>query len=1346
MPEDTSATDKPAENDASTTAVIREKVRGSTLVPIVTALVLIALFCMYYFVYVRARREYLTNRNFRSLAILGDQIQTTVTNYGSVLTIFADSFYTGNKRGEHGRTKKGLTAFLGRADPEEAEDAAPRRHRYLQYLAPSFHLTEIAHGTPHGSMLQVQRRNGRWEMVLTAPAPEGPHIDFIGSVALEDALRPFVGSLPFNDILLASENGSIIYEKTKSGPQFTNLASLLGNQTSSSAKQGSAESDSSSAPETGGASNKDQTSHVRSVHLSEVMLAGTRYKVFLQPILIDVYSRKTGADQPAREWVLCGLISTGTLEWESLAISYTVIIWIAALFLMICLSGPMLKIFFLNKRERLRLREVAFLGLFLVLLCGVLTLSGLQWFYFHRSDDDTEERLEHMATSLSLNIRTELRQMLAQLQAMCATPELEQDLRDAATQEVIRKVPQHSTDAKTLTPEPRAYPYLSNVFWADYDGHQIVKWSLNDFVTPMVDISQEPFYRHLKTNQGHPLYLDGMDPPFDFDSVLPTNRLDYLAVLGMSMTACNPNVVKAGGLKEEVTNGSAFLVARPLSLIDPILPNGYGFALVDRSGRVLFNTDKTKNLRENFHQESDQNRELYAAMFGHSNPRSLRITYMGKNYRARVVPIPNLVQAPWSLIVYRELTPVRTVNLQAMTMASTLFLMILALPVIAMTIWWAARRPRYAPEWLLPHKDRLATYGYQIAVYAGLIVLSLLLAFHGSSEVSIVACALIPYAALLLTFWCYRLGAAKAMEHHQMGRLPAPAILTGGFNAAGNYRFRYGVSVLLLLLLIGVLTPMALFRATLKVERRLRMKHDQLELATAVERRQALVRFQCDTGERGAAECAESGDSASKAPDTWSQDALAPLDAATWRMVSHSSADPAHDGAGELYSTWFRNLIYALHHDYNIPAAEMLGLIADRSSTPAATQFSEWEWRNEGPKLVLRKHGSQPPGKGRAGESDLVVESLLPAYSWHDGWIALGVASGVMLLVGGLCWGLARKMFLSQILPLKITGARRVGQALREGRNVLVLLPHVSDWELEEPKWTVQLPALATGPKWAEELDLNSIPVNTVIEIRQFEYLSNDPEVDKQKFVLVERLVARERTQVAVVLCAGASHVEYDRLFPGFEVVDLREEPFSWLEEYEGPARDLIWNECAPMPALWPIGAQLARDIRRATDSEKENTHTRDSVAAEILERADAYYRMVWNESSKEQRFVLAQLAADGVPNPKNDRAIRQLMRRGLIVREPHFRIMNESFRRFLLSAATPAVQQEWHLESRKSGWGRIRGAFVVVMIVVGAFLLTTQNQLWQSSAAYVTTAFGAFGTLFKLFNSFRGGNTEKNS
>jgi hypothetical protein len=48
-------------------------------------------------------------------------------------------------------------------------------------------------------------------------------------------------------------------------------------------------------------------------------------------------------------------------------------------------------------------------------------------------------------------------------------------------------------------------------------------------------------------------------------------------------------------------------------------------------------------------------------------------------------------------------------------------------------------------------------------------------------------------------------------------------------------------------------------------------------------------------------------------------------------------------------------------------------------------------------------------------------------------------------------------------------------------------------------------------------------------------------------------------------------------------------------------------------------------------------------------------------------------------------------------------------------------------------------------MVALGVFLLATQNELWQSSAAYVTTALGAFGTPTELFTTFRCGGAVPN-
>ena len=65
------------------------------------------------------------------------------------------------------------------------------------------------------------------------------------------------------------------------------------------------------------------------------------------------------------------------------------------------------------------------------------------------------------------------------------------------------------------------------------------------------------------------------------------------------------------------------------------------------------------------------------------------------------------------------------------------------------------------------------------------------------------------------------------------------------------WRGCYVLSALLLLLLLGVLTPMALFRASLNLERRLGIKQAQLHLASALDQRLMSTKERCSTDKPG---------------------------------------------------------------------------------------------------------------------------------------------------------------------------------------------------------------------------------------------------------------------------------------------------------------------------------------------------------------------------------------------------------------------------------------------------------------------------------------------------------------
>ena len=1227
--------------------------------------------------------------------------------------------------------------------PQQTEEA---EKDYLRYLAPNFAIIRTKDNVSEESRVQTQRRDGRWDLVLTAEHEDckiSEKCNFGGSLNLDSLVKPLMGSVPFDEILIAAGDGSIVYQNQKAGPEFTTLASLLQMQPTGTKTNASPTKESSAASSSVETAKKQHLAIRRNAdtawrsittNLTDVTLAGTRYKLFLQPVLIDVFSDDPDqAGEASEEWVVCGLKSAAGLQWESLSISYIFIIWFTALFFAIAMSGPILKIIFLNHRERLRLRELGFLGLFLVLLTGVFTLLGLQLVEFPRNDD-TELRLQKLGERLSRGVRDELRDMREQLKLWCADTGLHNDLLSARISEVIRNANADTLTPVDKTPDASIYPYINNAFWTDDDGYQVVKWSLSGYLTPMINVSSLPIYMNPKT-----IYLDGKGPAFSFDSILPPNKLQYLAAISMSTRDCGANL--DGGIRGDIGNGLAFLTSQPLSLIDPILPLGYGFALVDQTGLVLFHSDKTKNRRENFLQESDWSRQLYSATFGHATQHSLPIKYLGKDYRAVVIPIPEVSQSPWSLIVYRDLTPVRTINLQVMTMAATLFLCFLAIPVAVMTIRGIIQRPRFAPEWLWPNRARMSVYVYLVYVFALLIVAFLLLGFGGSGERTVVASAAIPYLALLLTWWGFRLHPCSLEEPFARGSLVAPAIVSilGAilflsalvfewqhlklltflilFAIAGaapllpgprrylidwlnhryppepvvnensglpekrsdGYRNFYVLSALLLLLIIGVLMPMALFQASLIVERRLEIKQAQLHLASALGARLLEAEEQCERGDLGEKACSEFHVDGF----AWNKIVFDPLfpEDGDLPVVKHSTPPPGN----EFFSGWFQTLISSLHHDYNDAAAEMLGVIQDRADPKAGKRIPDWSWTNGEPpnrsSLTLLWHGihllkTDPQAAGNSDsagvhEKDLSIQSAVPALRRADAFSGIGVAAGVMLVIGILFWTLARKMFLFHVAPMRITGAREVAEAIHEGRNIVVLLPPVSDWRLDAPKWTLDLAAVTSEPQWAEGLNLDNVPLNAVVEIRHFESSTNNVEIDNQKFILLQRLLAREHTQLAVVMTVPASSKDYRRLFPAFEVIDLREEPFYWLKQYEGPAQELIWKECGPLAALWPIGAQLAKDIRH------EPVQSEDTIASEILERADPYYHLIWKECSKEQKYVLSQLAQDGVPNPTNGRAIGQLMRRGLIVKDPQFRIMNESSALLGIGCYTP-VKKEW--------------------------------------------------------------------
>jgi hypothetical protein len=138
-----------------------------------------------------------------------------------------------------------------------------------------------------------------------------------------------------------------------------------------------------------------------------------------------------------------------------------------------------------------------------------------------------------------------------------------------------------------------------------------------------------------------------------------------------------------------------------------------------------------------------------------------------------------------------------------------------------------------------------------------------------------------------------------------------------------------------------------------------------------------------------------------------------------------------------------------------------------------------------------------------------------------------------------------------------------------------------------------------------------------------------------------------------------------------------------------------------------------------------------DQLIDLVSHEADKYYHSLWMSLSQEQQLALVQLAEEGLVNPRNRDVVRESMEKRLIIRERHFKIMNESFRRFVMSATPPETIKEWEAEGGRMHWGVARIVLLSVLLIV--LFLTQQEWL-----AYATGFAAAVPALLQILGLFK--------
>jgi hypothetical protein len=156
-------------------------------------------------------------------------------------------------------------------------------------------------------------------------------------------------------------------------------------------------------------------------------------------------------------------------------------------------------------------------------------------------------------------------------------------------------------------------------------------------------------------------------------------------------------------------------------------------------------------------------------------------------------------------------------------------------------------------------------------------------------------------------------------------------------------------------------------------------------------------------------------------------------------------------------------------------------------------------------------------------------------------------------------------------------------------------------------------------------------------------------------------------------------------------------------------------------------------DDIQASEPFREGVMTREQMLDEIEERASSWYRRVWTTCSDDEKLVLGHVAQQGLANAASRRVVRRLLMRGLLFKDPSLRVMNETFKRFVLSPQCRAEVRSLEGEAEPSTWDRLRLPLALGAASAGSFLFVTQREVFDSTLTTVAGITAAVPTVIRL-------------
>lgn len=362
-----------------------------------------------------------------------------------------------------------------------------------------------------------------------------------------------------------------------------------------------------------------------------------------------------------KRFCLAGFIVGSKYTAKTRTINNQLLIFIAAVLLLILIGLPILKVIFIDQKERLNTMDASggtISTVFGIGLLVLITIGILKHTYVDRTS--LSNRIIHISDSLYKNVTSDIDSIKNLYISICdsnvvKTSRLSQYARNIIF-EKDKKFQQYG-DSIMKSPFP-----LNEIILINSNGIVSKAVTSTPFseVVP-IDLSERQYF--INVNDSRKAWPSDQNMKFYIESIKSYNTGDGETAISFHTENFKSLPVLA-------------ITSAIPSLYHQVLPKDVEYLVINNSGKVLYHSIKTKNLHENFLDECDSDNRLKVALDLRTED-ILQIEYNEKKWLARILPLKD---TPLFHITLIDLT--QTDNKNARIFLFTFYFLVISLVIV----------------------------------------------------------------------------------------------------------------------------------------------------------------------------------------------------------------------------------------------------------------------------------------------------------------------------------------------------------------------------------------------------------------------------------------------------------------------------------------------------------------------------------------------------------------------------------------------------------------------------------------------------------------------------------------